>query len=124
MIKKSKEELYKWFWKKFDSCYLVEHEDHKGDYHMYYDEQFLRQKKLVRILDGDEEIVYPSKPCGKVLFYQDWKNKYLWCDSTEIWTHFQVNYSPNYNDVRELITWMLEEHDKLSVLTPRHTMWD
>ena len=47
---KSKEDVYKWFWDKFDSCYFVEHEDYKGNFYMYYDEQFLRQKKLARII--------------------------------------------------------------------------
>ena len=117
-MKKTKEELYKWFFNKFESCYVVEHEDNKGNFYMYYDEQFIRQKKMVRILDSDEEIVYPSKPSGKVLFEQDWKNENLWCDYDEIWSYLETNYSSNYDEIRELITWMLKEHEKLSVLTP------
>ena len=117
-MKKSKEELYKWFWMKFDSCYLVEQSDYKGNYLMCYDEQFLRQKKLERIIDGDEEIVYPTKPSGKVLFQQDWEYGWFRCDYDEIWSYLETNYSSNSDEVKELITWMLEEHDKLSVLTP------
>ena len=115
-MKKSREEILKWFLNKFDSCYLVEHSDNKGDYFMYYDEQFLRQKKLARILD--DEIVYPTKPSGKVLFYQDWKNERLWCDYNEIYSYLETNYSDNSDEIRDLIIFMLEEHDKLSVLIP------
>ena len=117
-MKKTKEELYKWFWKKFDSCYLVELVDNKGNYYMYYDEQFLRKKKLSRII-GDEEIIYPTKPKGRVLFFQDWKNERLWCDYKEIWSYFEINYIDNHQEIKDLITWMLEEYDKLSVLTPK-----
>ena len=116
-MKKTKEELYKWFWNKFNSCYLVEHTYNKGNYYMYYDEQFLRQKKMARILD--EEIEYPTKPNGTFLFQQDWKNKWLRCDYTEIWSYLEDNYSSNYKENKDLIVWMLEEHDKLSVLTPK-----
>ena len=115
-MKKSKEELYKWFFKKFNSCHLVEHSDKKEKIYMYYDEQFIRQKKMARILD--EEIVYPSKPKGKVLFEQDWKNERMWCDYDEIWSYFKTNYSDNHQEIKDLIGWMLKEHDKLSVLTP------
>ena len=115
-MKKSREELYKWFSEKFDSCYLVEHKDYNGDYFMYYDEQFIRQKKLARILD--EEIVYPTKPSGKVIFYQDWKNERLWCDYNEIYSYLETNYSDNYDEIRDLIIFKLEEHDELSGLIP------
>jgi hypothetical protein len=41
-----KEELSKWFWDKFNSCYPVVHEDYPKIIFMFYDENFLRQKKL------------------------------------------------------------------------------
>ncbi len=55
----NKEELSKWFWNKFNSCYPVKHEDFTESIFMFYDEQFLRQRKLYRVLD--EELIYPSK---------------------------------------------------------------
>jgi hypothetical protein len=42
----SKEELIKWFWNKFKSCYPVYHEKYPDSIFIFYDEQFLRQKKL------------------------------------------------------------------------------
>jgi len=64
----TKEELSKWFLNKFNSCYPVKHKDHPEIIFMFYDEQFLRQKKLSRVLD--EELIYPStvKVKGKCLY--------------------------------------------------------
>ena len=111
---KTKEELYKWFFNKFDLCYVVIQGD-KDKYYMYYDTQFIRQKKLSRVLG--KEIVYPEKPNGTILFEQDWENKTLWCDYDNIWSYLELNYSNMYQDIKELISWMLQKHDKLRVLT-------
>ncbi|MCK9417667.1 hypothetical protein M0Q97_13575, partial [Candidatus Dojkabacteria bacterium] len=62
--------LKKWFFDKYNSCYPVIHEDYPNRIFMLYDEQFLRQKKLARILD--EELVYPTDFKGKCLFQQDY----------------------------------------------------
>lgn len=102
----SKEELSKWFWDKFNSCYPIKHKDYPKSIFMIYDEQFLRQRKLARVLD--EEIIYPTVK-GKCLFRQDYKNNVLWCNYDEIWLFFERNYSPNYIDIRSLITNLLEE---------------
>ncbi len=112
----NKEEISKWFWNKYNSCYPVVHEDYPESIFMFYDEQFLRQKKLSRVLD--ENIVYPKKVKGKILFRQDYKNYFFGCDNKEIWSFFERNYSSNYTDVQTFITNLLEEHDKLSVLSP------
>ena len=82
----TKEELSKWFWDKFNSCYPVKHEDYPESIFMFYDEQFFRQKKLARVLN--EDLVYPSKVTGKCLFRLDYKNNFLWCNYDEIWSFF------------------------------------
>ena len=112
----NKEELSKWFWNKFNSCYPVVHKDYPKNIFMIYDEQFLRQKKLARVLN--EDVIYPNKVTGKCLFCQDYKNNYFRCHYDEIWSFFKENYSRNYTDIQSLIKSLLEEHDKLQVLTP------
>ena len=112
----TKEEIQIWFRNKFNSCYGVLHEDFPESIFMYYDPQFIRQKKLSRIVG--EEIEYPIKPTGICLFEQDYKNGYLWMNYGEITSFFYKNYSPDWLEVKELISDMLKEYSKLQVLTP------
>ena len=112
----TEEELKKWFWDKYNSCYCVKHDDYPESIFMYYDKNFARQKKLARVLD--QELIYPSKVEGIFLFEQDHKTKSLWCDNNEIWAFFEQNYVYNYKKIRELIKGWLEEASKLTVLTP------
>ena len=101
----TKEEIQIWFRNKFNSCYVVVHEDYPENIFMYYDPQFIRQKKLSRIVG--EEIEYPSKLTGICLFGQDYKNGYLFMND-EITSFFYKNYSNNWSDIKELIQDMLK----------------
>jgi len=112
----NREEISKWFWNKFNSCYPVVHENYPESIFMIYDEQFLRQRKLSRVLD--EELIYPTEVKGKYLFHQDYKNGWFECSYDEIWSFFKRNYSSNYTDIQTLIKNLLVEHDKLQALTP------
>jgi len=103
----NKEELKKWFWNKFNGCYKVKHSNY-DDVFYFYDEQFIRQKKLSRIIG--EELVYPNEVKGICLFEQDQKNGYLWCDRDEIWSFFENNFSTNYQEIQSFIKELLEEH--------------
>jgi hypothetical protein len=116
------EELSKWFRNKFNSCYPVVHEKYPENIFMFYDEQFLRQKKLARVLN--ENIIYPKEVKGKCLFRQDYKNHNFWCDYDEIWSFFERNYSTNYTHIQTFIRSLLEEYDKLIVLTPEELNYD
>ena len=109
-------DLSKWFWNKYYSCYKVKHQDYPESVFLFYDPQFIRQRKLARITG--ESIEYPLKPSGICLFEQDWKNEYLWCKTNVIWSFFEKEYSSNYNNIQSFIKELLEEHDKLNVLTP------
>ncbi len=113
----NKEELKKWFWNKFNSCYKVKHSDYPESIYYFYDEQFIRQKKLSRIVGG-QELEYPSEVKGICLFEQDSKNGCLYCKYNEIWSFFETNFSPNYSEIQSFIKNLLEEHDKLSVSIP------
>jgi hypothetical protein len=112
----TKEELSKWFWNKYNSCYQVVHKDYPESIFIFYDEQFLRQKKLYRVLN--EELIYPSKVDGDCLFELDFNSKYLWCNGNKIYPFFEKNYSRNYTVIEEFIKKLLEDHVKLSVFTP------
>ena len=93
----------------------VKHQDYDIIY-MIYDINFIRAKKLANILNKDVE--YPTEVKGVCLFRQDFKNEFLWCDYSEIWSFFQSKYSSNYQEIDDLIKSWLGEHDKLKVLTP------
>ena len=112
----TKEELKIWFWNKYNNCYPVVHEDYPKSIFMYYDEQFIRQKKLSRIVG--EEIEYPEKVIGTCLFEQDYKNGWFNIDYNEITSFFYKNYSYKWFEVKELIHVWLKEDTKLKVLTP------
>ena len=112
----TKEEIQIWFRNKFNSCYGVVYEDCSESIFMYYDPQFIRQKKLVRILG--EEIEYPEKVAGKCLFEQDYKNGYLFMNYDEITSFIYENYSNNWLEIKELISTMLKDDSKLHILTP------
>ena len=68
----------------------VKHQDYDIIY-MIYDINFIRAKKLANILNKDVE--YPTEVKGVCLFRQDFKNEFLWCDYSEIWSFFQSKYS-------------------------------
>ena len=112
----SKEELSRWFWNKFNSCYSVVHDDNPNNIFMIYDKNFLRQMKLSRVLGTKLE--YPEKVEGICLFRQDLKNQDFRCDYYEIWSFLEKNYSRDYSEVQSFIKNLLNEHDKLSVKTP------
>ena len=112
----TKEELKTWFWNKFNSCYFAKHQDHTQSYFMYYDQQFIRQKKLCRLTG--EELTYPTEIKGTCLFEQDYKNGYLYMNYSVITSFFEQNYSSNWTEIRELIHGWLEEQSKMEVLTP------
>ncbi len=109
----NKEELKNWFWNKVNNCYKVEHVDYPNIIYYFYDEQFIRQKKLNRIVG--EEIIYPTEVVGKCLFEHDIKNGYLCCDYDEIWTFLETNFSPNYTEIQSFIKKIIKKHDKLSI---------
>ena len=111
-------DLIEWFWEKFNSCYLVKHEDYPERLFMFYDPQYIRKLKLANI---SGEKINKTEISGVCLFEQDWKNNYLYCNFDEIWDHLYYNYSTNSLEIHQFIKDRLEEHSKMSVMTPLFT---
>ena len=111
----NKDELIVWFWEKFNSCYLVKHDDYPESVFMFYDPQYIRKLKLANI---SGEKINKTDITGVCLFEQDWKNKKFYCDISEIWLNLYDNYYTNTIEIKQFISDRLEEHSKLSVLTP------
>jgi len=111
----TKEELSTWFWDKFNSCYPVVHSDYPESIFWYYDDKVLRKIKLCK-LDGKE--FNQTNITGVCLFEQDFKFGHLNCDYDKIWSFFYENHSDSYSGVQSLITSILEDSDKMKVLTP------
>jgi hypothetical protein len=113
----NKDEMIKWFLEKFNSCYLVKHDDLPESLFMYYDPQFVRKLKLANI---SGEKINKTDITGICLFEQDWKNKIFYYDYYEIWNYLYYNYSNKQAGIQQFISDRLKEHSKMSVLTPKH----
>ena len=118
----TKEELTDWFINKFNSCNPIKHDDYPDRIFWFYDEKYIRKLKLCKL--NNQEITLPNKVNGKCLFDQDLKNKYLWCNNTEIWAFFRNNYVDNYNDIQTLIKDILSDTTKLNLYSPHGTFSD
>lgn len=57
-----------------------------------------------------------------VLFEQDWKNGYLLCGWTKVWSVFESDFGYDGQQIREMISGLLEEHLKNGGLTPASPM--
>lgn len=117
------EELSKWLCNKYNSCCPVYHEKYPKSIFMFYDENFLRQKKLSRVLDKD--IVYPTEIKGICLFELDFKNGWFVCNHDEIWSFLAENSSSDktshvsmYADIQVFIDSCL----KITKLTPERDL--
>jgi len=122
----NKEELKKWLLNKFNGCYKAKYLNNENIFY-FYDEQFVRQKKLSRIV-GDE-IIYPSSVKGKCLFEQDTDELLLFCDYTEIWSVIKTNYiltpkylESDYNDIRSFIKEILLENTTIKNIFSNYTI--
>jgi len=104
-------ELKNWFWNMFNSCYCVKFDDKSECVYMFYDKNFFYQKKLARILE--QELIYPTKVKGICLFELDYKRNLIYCDYDEIWSFFKNEFSPEYDDIKNLIVSILAEHTKI-----------
>ncbi len=105
-------DLVEWFWNKFNSCYLVKHDDYPESIFMYYDPQYIRKLKLSNI---SGEKINKTDITGTCLFDINWKNKKLYCDHIEIWDYLYYNYSHNYCSIRQFISDRLEEYFKINI---------
>ena len=114
----NKDELIKWFWEKFNSCYLVKHDDYPESVFMYYDPQYIRKLKLANISGNKTNKTDKTDITGICLFELDWKNEIFCYNYYEIWHYLYLNYSIKYDEIQQFISDRLKEHPKMSVLTP------
>jgi hypothetical protein len=79
------------------------------------------------LLNGLEIVIYDNNPNSvyykknsEVFFelYQDSEKKYFYCDYYLVWNIFEVKYKLNYDEIRAFIKSMIEQHLKLSEVTP------
>jgi hypothetical protein len=54
-----------------------------------------------------------------VMFEQDFKNGYLWCDYKLVWSVFENEYGFTYTDIQSFIKDVVERHFKMGVITPQ-----
>ena len=70
----------------------------------------------VRLSKYPDSIFY--KKNGEVLFEYDKETKYFWVSEEKIWSFFESNFGLNYQEIKELIKGMVEEHLNLGEVTP------
>lgn len=56
---------------------------------------------------------------GEVLFEQDWKNNYLFCKYSKVWSLFESKFEYNNMQINDMISGILEEHLKNGILIPQ-----
>ena len=120
---KTKEELREWFWNKFNSCYWIEYSDTKGNYNLYYNKGYAREKKIQTLLGNELEVPKEKLSGSKCLFELDYKNGWIICNYNDIWGFFKENYSSNDQEITQFIKGLWEEDTKLGSLTPYVSSW-
>lgn len=103
----TEDELYNWFFEKFESCYPIKTSQYPSDIFWLYDESYVRYLKLCKL--NNQDILIPSKTSNVCLFQQDIHSEYLWCDDI-IWDFFEKNYSTNYKEVNSIIDKFLRKN--------------
>lgn len=112
----NEEQLKKWFFDKFNSCYPVKHDNLPESIFWFYDELFIRKIKICKL--NNQIVKTPSKVTGICLFEMDFKNDWFNCDYDYIWTVLKDKYINNYDDIQALIKkWLID--DNFSNITPR-----
>ena len=122
----NKEELTKWFWNKFNSCYPVTHIDFPDSVFWFYDEKIMRKLKLCEINKTEiNKTEFKIKFKNNCLFEHDTRNKYLYCDYLEIWKIVEDNYEFSYREIQDTIHNILNENEKLKGCSPlkRNIIW-
>jgi len=112
----NEQELKEWFFELYNSCYVVKHDDYTHIEYLYYDENFVRSKKLSNILDT--EIVYTEKIAGKCLFILQYEYDYVWLVYDDIWLVIQEKLTINYSETKKLISNWLSINNKTKTLIP------
>lgn len=77
------------FFNLMNECYLAKNDNYPNSLFYIYDKQYIRQKKLNRILENEEECFSEN---GKIYFEVDCKNNYLYVNNN-IWHKIGNNYS-------------------------------
>jgi hypothetical protein len=75
----------------------------------------------IEINDNEPDSVYYKKN-GKVLFelHQNSEKKYFYCDYDLVWSVFNNKYNLNNVETQAFIKSMVEQHLKLSEVTPNY----
>ena len=118
----TKQELQEWFYEKLFNCYWVKHKTNPDVKFLIYDKQFIRDCRISGVLGND--IVFPTEHIGDVLFEQDLKTKYIWCNYRLIWSFFESNYKDDYQEIQDLIKEFLGEIDNCKQYTPTPCGYD
>ena len=109
-------ELIYWFNNYFDNCYNVVHCDFPGSVFMFYDINYVRQKKLAK-LDGKEPPI-KTDITGECLFQIDLKNSFFRCDYEKIYCYLKNNYNFDFYHYNLFIKDRLKKYPKLTNLLP------
>lgn len=70
------DDIKTWFIEKINSCYTVKTIELNDSILLYYDENFIRNKKISNIVGVNYK--YPTKPRGECLFEINFKKKYFY----------------------------------------------
>lgn len=103
------DELKKYFWNKFNSCYPVKHLDYPDSIFLYYDEQYIRKIKLEKI--NNKQQTTKSTITGYCLFEIDSNQNYINCDYDKFWCFFEDKYSMEYMKIKSFLEEIIKKND-------------
>lgn len=92
------EELIKYFWKKFNSCYPVTYIEESNSIFFFYNESYIRKLKLYKL--NKQKIIPQSKVTGNCLFKINKDINVLQCDYSKIVENFIIKHSICDTDIR------------------------
>ena len=117
----NKEEVKTWFLTKLNSCYPIQHRQFKANYYLYFSEHFLRQLKFARILNEEDEIVFPTEIVDNLFFYIKEKENVLDIEYYTIWKVLEESLETiDQNLISETISgWLKQDNNQYKELEPR-----
>ena len=84
-------------------------------------ERFLElTNNLIRKFDfeKEEKNIYFLNEKEEVIFNEDYKSGYLYCEHSLYWSFFEKEYGMNYDQIQAFTASLMEEHFNCKGLTP------
>ena len=104
-------EIFEYLNDKFNKCVTFKHDNYEHIIHFVYSENLCRLKKMDELYG--KKSVYSTDDSCVILFQQDLKNQYFRLNYEQIWSFFIFKYQLGYQQIQQITTSWLHQHDKM-----------